>query len=673
MVFLELSQEKSRNSFLSETKNIISCDQLNIDKINLWRKNHTHRNKILLKSISYKIATKTKVVDFPSPPQDFTGRKTELNELHEVCKNQNIVVITGLGGVGKTALALKYADKYKSYYKFIYFITASSQDSIVQGLIDLADKMNIPAGEISVRLKNLRNQLHEFEGDYLIIFDGIDHPEAFEELKTHLPNNRKCILLTSRMSEYAAKKLQCKSISLNPWSAEEAIDYLLTTTKSKECDQAKILVEKLGCLPLAINHASAYICTRNYTICKYIEQFDKYEVRLFKDKYLDLEKEEKTILTNWQITLDEIENFHKCSIAKPILFFFSFLSQAPIPLIVIEYWFETFFKNYSELEFGDGLRHLRNYSMIDTPFPGSYSVHLSVQNVTRYHLPSEEYYINLIQALNTLTYWMKNYDPENPSFWSFIRTIIPHCEMLSHYIQKFNDSRLDTEELYIFFRSLGIYFRQQGFFSKSLFYLQYCRKIAEKIYGVDHANMAEAIHNIGSTLREGGRLEDAETYFREALAVATKAYGTRDCPEVGKAIHSIGIVMQEKGKLNEAESYYREALEIKIKAYGTIDHVEVAKTINNIGLVLKLQGKLEESEFCFRETLKIETKAYGTIDHHEVASTLHNIGVVLKEKGNLDDAKNYLLKAFETKKKVYGTIYHPSVARTIAQNRHTTL
>ena len=332
-----------KEQFLSETKNIIFDDQVDRNKVDLWRKNRIHKNEILLKSISHNITSQAKVVDFPPPPQDFTGRQKELNDLHEACNNSSIVVITGLGGVGKTTLVLKYADEYKSYYKFVYFIKASSQDSIVQGLIGLADKMNIPSGEMSMRLKNLRSQLNEFEGDYLLIFDGIDNPEAFEELKRHLPNNRRCILLTSRMSEDAIQHLNCKPLPLFPWRIEEAVDYLITKTKSNEQDQAKIIAERLGRFPLALKHASHYISTRNYKISKYIEEFDEHEVKLFKEKRLDLEKEEKTILTTWKVTLDKIESFHKCFIAKPILAFFSFLDQAPIPLIVVEHWFKTFF------------------------------------------------------------------------------------------------------------------------------------------------------------------------------------------------------------------------------------------------------------------------------------------------------------------------------------------
>ena len=480
-VMLGIPRKKSREikeQFLSKTKNIIFGNQVDEykDKVDFWRKNRIDRNKILLKSISDNISTQTKVTDFPLPPHDFTGREKELNDLHEACKNNNTVAITGLGGIGKTSLALKYANEYKSHYKFVYFITASSKDNIVQGLIDLADKMSIPPGDISIRLKNLRNQLHGFDGNYLLIFDGIDHPKTFKELKTYLPNNSKCILLTSRMSEFATQKFHCKSLPLTVWRIEEATDYLIKTTKIEEAEQAKILAEKLGCLPLALTHASAYIRTRRYTICKYIKQFERYEVKLFEKEHIELEEEDgdETILTTWQITLNVIENYHKCSIAKPILAFFSFLSQTSVPLIVIEHWFKTFFCSHSDLELGNGLRLLYNYSMIDSPYPECYTVHLSVQNVIRYHLSFDERYTNLVQILSTLNYWLQYYSTDKPTLWPFIRIIVAHCEVLSSHIQKAKDTRIYyRRNTYIFYKSWHLFsttrlFHKKPYLSKIL-------------------------------------------------------------------------------------------------------------------------------------------------------------------------------------------------------------
>ena len=86
---------------------------------------------------------------------------------------------------------------------------------------------------------------------------------------------------------------------------------------------------------------------------------------------------------------------------------------------------------------------------------------------------------------------------------------------------------------------------------------------------------------------------------------------------MAKTISQIGRVLQLKGKLDEAEAYYREAFEILTKAYGTKDHPEVAKAIDQMGIMLQLKGKLDEAEAHYREALEIQTRAYVTRNHPE--------------------------------------------------------
>ena len=664
-----ISDKKSqeiKEQFFSEAKNIIFGNKLDVykDKIDPWRKKCIDKNKILLKSISDNIIAQAKVIDFPSPPKDFTGRKTELNDLREACKNNNTIVIAGPGGIGKTSLALKYADEYKSHYKFVHFITASSQYSIVQGLIDLSDKMNILFGEIPIRLEKLRDQLHKFDGDYLLIFDGINHPDAFEELKSHLPNDRKCMLLTSRMFEFDTQELHCKSLTLTAWRIEEAANYLRTTTKSEKANQAKILAEKLCCLPLALTQASAYIRNRNCDMYNYVKQFEQYEHKLFEKEYLELEKEEKTILTLLQIALNEIENYHKCYIAKPILYFLSFLNQTPIPLIIVKHWFKTFFRYYSELELGTALGHLYNYSMIDTS-PEHCTINLSMQKIIRSQLSSDEYNNNLLQVLDTLNYWIKGYDTHEPTKLHLIRIIVPHCEMLSHYIKKTNERIFDIEKSFTFFKNLGLYFLKEGFFQKSLVYLKYCKKLAKKLYGTNNPNMSKVIYNIGNVLQKQGKLDEAEAQYKKALEIEIKIYGTKNHLKISSKAHQIGVILQKQGKLDEAEAYYRKALKIKTKVYGTKNHPEIAKTIHNIGSVLQDKGKLDEAKALYRESLEIQTKAYGTRSHLFVAKTIHQIGTIMQDQGKFEEAEAYYKEVLEIETKAYGTKYHPEIIKTI--------
>ena len=83
----------------------------------------------------------------PLPPTNFTGREKELQDLHEAFKSSNCVAITGLGGKGKTALALKYAKEYESEYLFIYRITAGTPQLIIKSLLELAEYLDVAKTE----------------------------------------------------------------------------------------------------------------------------------------------------------------------------------------------------------------------------------------------------------------------------------------------------------------------------------------------------------------------------------------------------------------------------------------------------------------------------------------------------------------------------------------------
>ena len=121
-----------------------------------------------------------------------------MTELHEACKSKYRVAITGLGGIGKTALAIKYGNDYKSYYQFIHFMPAGSAQLIADGLLKLADDLHVPkTNKAEDRLKWLKTTLDRFEKEYLLIFDGIDQVEAFHEIEKYIPIRGNCLLLTS--------------------------------------------------------------------------------------------------------------------------------------------------------------------------------------------------------------------------------------------------------------------------------------------------------------------------------------------------------------------------------------------------------------------------------------------------------------------------------------------
>ena len=131
---------------------------------------------------------------------------------------------------------------------------------------------------------------------------------------------------------------------------------------------------------------------------------------------------------------------------------------------------------------------------------------------------------------------------------------------------------------------------------------------------------AESLCNHGITLKELGRLEEAEENFSRALAIN---------PDSIHASFNLGLTLMELGRSKEAEVCYRRVLEI---------NPNVPEAHNNIGIILYERGQLLEAEACYRRALTINPL---------FAVALSNLGSTLKDLGLLEEAEACCLRALE--------------------------
>ena len=647
-----------KEDFLLEAKKVFD-GEVDQKELEAWRQARQSQIECVLKAAQERIIKMTKMVHLPLPPKDFTGRQQELQDLHTACQHQQRVAITGLGGVGKTALALKYAHDHQTDYQFIYLIPAGTSQLIRNGLLQLADELHLPKVErIEERLELLKRRLDQFDLKYLLIFDGIDQIEAFDEFTKYLPDRGNCLLLTSRMPEQSRIR-EFELIKLQPFSIEEAVNYLLQVTGSDEKEKASELAERLGRLPLALKHAAGYIRSRGISIHEYIQEFDRFQLKLFEDERLSLlTKEEKTILTTWNISLNAIEIVHKCPLAKEVIAFFAFLSQAPIPLDLIKDWFKTSHPSSEELDLGEALRHLLGYSMID----GSsdfYQIHPLVQQVTHHQMIDPQKMFE--QAFVTLTLQLRRFQEDDVNTWNPTKPVVPHA--LSLFKRHGLIENLLLENQHEFMILLGNICQTHGNFYQALEVEQSSLKVAKQ-WREDHPQLKEtslalalSYHNIGACLENLGKHEEALKYKQKALEIRLKLYG-EEHPHVAIIHNNIGLSLERLGKHAEALIRHQMALKIWQKEYGE-EHQHVATSYNNIGLSLYSQGKYEEALNYHQKALRIWLKLYK--ESYQVAKSYHNIGLNLERLGKHEEALNYHQKALNIWLKVYGA-EHPDVA-----------
>ncbi|KAJ7064227.1 P-loop containing nucleoside triphosphate hydrolase protein, partial [Mycena amicta] len=251
----------------------------------------------------------------PPPSKFFQGRKDILLQLERLFqpteqKEQKVVLLHGLGGAGKTQIALKFIAESGSRFTDQFKINASSAESIEAGYkqIAMVKKLGDTAATAQTWLK--ANQ-----AEWLLLFDNADKPDL--DLATYLPTcNHGNILITSRNPGlWAHTGSPERAIAVSNLSLDDAVLLLLSRAgirllSGENKTHAVQIVQELHCFALAIVQAGAFISkspSMQRDISKYTPLYQENKATLLRKKP-DQSHEDYawTVYTTWQISFDQL-------------------------------------------------------------------------------------------------------------------------------------------------------------------------------------------------------------------------------------------------------------------------------------------------------------------------------------------------------------------------------
>ena len=190
-------------------------------------------------------------------------------------------VLYGLGGVGKTQIAIEYSYRHRDYFDIVYWIRADDYNTFLSSYLQLYNEPSFKAltnlnlddeTDLEIVARRIKNWFENCQDiKWLLIIDNADNIESIDEqnqstfqtvktIATLIPKGRGgCVLVTSR-NRAANGQLANLGEELHVMDKENAKSLLLKCTQvSDENEEADLLVEILGCLPLAIEQAGGYI------------------------------------------------------------------------------------------------------------------------------------------------------------------------------------------------------------------------------------------------------------------------------------------------------------------------------------------------------------------------------------------------------------------------------
>ncbi len=188
--------------------------------------------------------------------------------------------------------------------------------------------------------------------------------------------------------------------------------------------------------------------------------------------------------------------------------------------------------------------------------------------------------------------------------------------------------------------------------------------LLEALELVEPANRGHVLHELGAYCRARGRLGDAARFLRRAVEAKVAEHGERSS-DAATSLYALALVLHAQGDLAGARRHLEQVLEVKAAVYGNEEHPEVAPALHALAGVLQAQGDLAGARQRLERSLEIKAAAYGTEQHPGVAASLHSLAAVLQGQGDLAGARRHVEHSLEILAAVHGTEVHPEVANSL--------
>jgi tetratricopeptide (TPR) repeat protein len=530
------------------------------------------------------------------PVRVFEGRAGALGVLGRALGARGGAVVTqavfGLGGVGKSELALQYADARRKDYGLVWWITAADAGQVEAGLAALAGRLCpvvAMAGTTSDAADWAAGWLQAHEG-WLLILDNVEDPADIEPLLGQLGGGH--VIVTSRRDADWGRLADPVQLDvLAPEAAAQVLILRIGRRDAADAEAAAQVAAELGFLPLALDQAAAYIVQQRVSPAAYLGSLHRNPVRM----YAAGTNAQRTIARLWDLHTAAIRDQNPA--AARLLGVIACYAPDAIPRAMLG-------GGAPPEDTDEGLGLLASYSMI-TLTTTTVSIHRLLQAVilTRPDNTGDD----VPRLRDTALDWLDAAIPDNPDTnmagWPLLRALVPHAEALgSHFSPGEQPEVLGRVQ-----NEIALFLASQGDYMQALQLQQSSLAITEAALGPDHPDMATLLNNLALTYRDLGRPADALPLKERALAITEAALGP-DHPTTATRLNNLALTYCDLGRRTDALRLQQRALAITEAALGP-DHPTTATRLNNLALTYRDLGRpadalpLEERAAQIRQRL----------------------------------------------------------------------
>ncbi|KAL8701981.1 MAG: hypothetical protein Q9201_004627 [Fulgogasparrea decipioides] len=621
----------------------------------------------------------------------FVNRDAEIETIEEdllpakARDGRKIHILHGLGGIGKTQLAIAYTRKYQHRYSAIVWVNGNNRDTVLQSLAAFARRAGVSSilestagtaqqapgmkAEADAVLKWLAIRKN---GRWLMIFDNVDRDVRSDEEDTQaysvasfLPAaDHGSVLITTRLPSLGelGESTEVGRLGLN--QALELLSYRSGWPRSSS-DMNK-LVQRLGYLPLALVQAGKYMRETKTSCSKYLDLYETSWSQLLAETPRLRDYENGSIQTTWMISYDRIRDSDPT--AAKLLQLWAYLDRQDI-------WYELFSRGsagyqecewlqnlaQSEIKFKGVIGSLLAYSLIESnQHTESYSIHPVVHDWCAETISDDK---GDLVATAMIIISMAVPDYSEPEYWLLQQRLLPHAERCIRQMDDFSllDQLGCVKASDVFHNLANLYYYQDKPAEAEKLYRRALDGY-EKVRGPDYHSIYQTLYCLGLCYIYQCEYTEAEKIFRRALDGYDEKIRGPDHPSIYQTLNYLGLCYIYRGEYTEAEKILRRVLEGYEKLW-VPDHHSIYGTLSCLGLYYTHRGEYTEAEKIFWRALDGYEKICGP-DHPSTYETLSDLGVCYTYRGEYTEAEKILRRALEGYEKLWSPD-HPSIYQTL--------
>jgi Effector-associated domain 2/Tetratricopeptide repeat/vWA-MoxR associated protein middle region 0/NB-ARC domain len=566
------------------------------------------------------------------PPRNpnFTGRDGLLRDLHNqlAAERETAVLpraLQGMGGVGKSQVAIEYVHRHRIDFDLIWWIPAEQPGQILSALTDLAQRLDLDVSREAISaVPAVREALSTGStpyGNWLLVFDNA---ESLSEVRPYFPTGGAGkILVTSRNPEWAGV---AHALEVDVFTRSESKAFLRKRTPELTEADADRLAEALGDLPLAVEQAAAWRVATGMPVGEYLRLLEEKRIELLE---LGTSPDyELSVAAAWNLSLSKLEQVNRS--ALQLLQVCSFFAPEPIsrdlfagsPSAPIADPLDATLRD--PIELARAIRDVQRYALAKFDHRNStLQMHRLVQAVLIGRMQPASRAAMRVGAHTLLA----NGDPSNPRdprYWSRYLAIRPHADV-SGAVESV-DPRV-RQLLLNMVQFLYFWGDHEG-----------CLELAEKIHelrrndlGEDHEYTIAVAKWRSWMLVVLGRFPEAAQLNETALTVSRAAFGEGD-ERTLDTMTRVAIDRRYSGDFAGALELDRATVAVCRREFDEDDPVTLRAALH-LGVSLRQVGAFKEAQELDTDTYRRLTQVFGENDETAL-HVLNNLTMDQREAGD---------------------------------------